>query len=253
MNSRSTISAIGRACVQRSSIIPPAVCERHETEVEIMKRLGLVYENNAQCMALSSLATVSMTRLAKPCPAKQDPPTTYEARSKLTAEGWEPVMAAYKCSVSDKRMMKHQCSSYYWLLIQNRDEILQMTEENFFPTHRNLDIMMLLLLHVRSNHLTFGWFSLGWLISFFFFLGWKSDVFDGFFFSEYSKPIWITKHTGVWDSVGIFGWVCRGSNVRANKPEGWVLRTASWSFDRRILIYHVKWIPSSTLILNLCR
>lgn len=132
MNSRSTISAIGRACVQRSSIIPPAVCERHETEVEIMKRLGLVYENNAQCMALSSLATVSMTRLAKPCPAKQDPPTTYEARSKLTAEGWEPVMAAYKCSVSDKRMMKHQCSSYYRLLIQNRDEILQMTEENFF-------------------------------------------------------------------------------------------------------------------------
>ena len=132
MNFRSTISTIGRACVQRSSVIPRAVCERHETEVEIMKRLGLAFENHAQCLALSSLATVSMTRLAKPFPAKQDPPTAYEARFQLMAEGWEPVLSAYKCSVDGKRMMKHQCASYYLLLIQNRDEILQMTEENWF-------------------------------------------------------------------------------------------------------------------------
>lgn len=134
---RRTITAIGRVSVRQDCIVPRAIGDKHAAELEAMEKFGLAYRdhdtNQSQSQfALSSIATVSVISLSHPVPVVKDPLTSFEGRTRLQQFGWEAVESAYDCSVEGQRMMQHQCMLYYQLLIHQRDQLLELTKENYF-------------------------------------------------------------------------------------------------------------------------
>ena len=131
---RSAMSTIGRLSVQRDCVIPDSVCQAHPLEVTEMEKLGLIYKQSSTHghYSLSSLATVSVTTLAKPVSIQNDPLTAYEGRLALLKLGWTTMEYAYDCNVEGYRMMKHQCSAYYNLLRNQREIIIDLTKERCF-------------------------------------------------------------------------------------------------------------------------
>ena len=130
---RTTISAIGRASVQRDCVVPRNVRQAHTTEVAVMERFGLVFKHSAQGhVCLASTTTMSITSLSAPIPVKKKPYTAYEGRANLVSVGWTTVESAYDCSVEGRRMMQFQCAGYYSLLDERYDQVLALTGENSF-------------------------------------------------------------------------------------------------------------------------
>ena len=98
-----------------------------------MQRFGLLYQRHgASGFALSSMATVSIVTMSKRVPVKKEPLTAFECRANLIVVGWHLVDTAYECSVSNYRMMKHQCAQYFRLLQRHYAAVLEMTNKNSF-------------------------------------------------------------------------------------------------------------------------
>lgn len=133
---RNNISAIGRACVDRTGIVPPALVQRHQREVAAMQRHGLVFLNSTTGFwSLSSMATVSITSLEHPvlvAASDDSSMTAFEGRAKLLRQGWEVCEFAINCSVSRKRMMKFQCREYYRVLIMHFEMVSNLAAEQCF-------------------------------------------------------------------------------------------------------------------------
>ena len=118
-------------------MIPQNIKDLQQESVafDTMERFGLVHKqvaHGSQHYALSSMATVSVTRVSKPVLAKSPPFTAFEGRSELMKTGWETTDSAYRCSVQGKVMMRHQCAKYYNLLLSKFDQVQQMTEQRCF-------------------------------------------------------------------------------------------------------------------------
>ena len=102
--------------------------------ISIMERYGLIFKEptSGKHHSLSSVATVSLTKVSKPVPVKQHPLTAFEARAELLGLGWQPVESALECSIEKQRMMKFQCGGYFRLLMHYRNCLLELASHQCF-------------------------------------------------------------------------------------------------------------------------
>ncbi len=127
--------------MQRDCVIPAAVSNMQSTDVSAaistMERYGLIFKEptSGKNHSLSSVATVSLTKVSKPVPVKTHPLTAFEARAELLGMGWQLVESAIECSIEKQRMMKFQCGGYFRLLMHHRDCLLELYNKSsiLFP------------------------------------------------------------------------------------------------------------------------